>query len=426
MQSSLIVFTLVVVAGVIAGVVSAPPGRAATTATATTATCRGVEATIVGTSASEVIHGTAGRDVIVGLGGSDTIYAEGGDDLVCGGYGADHLYGGTGSDTLCGGHDLLHVAAEDGRERVGDTLRGGPGDDRLRGGRDRRAADLVVRDVFSWDESAGGVHVDLGSRTAEGEGHDTFVAKTFSVVGSAYGDVVEGSAGPDRIFTGPGPDVVRARAGRDVVDVDGVQRGVGGEADRVRGGKGADRITAGRGDDRLYGDLGDDSLEDMGAGHDGLFGGGGDDSVIGEIGGGDRPQLFRGGRGFDTLNLYSDQINRKEAPSTGAWDMASGAMTFTLDREVSLSATSIERAIFATWGTSWSVTGTPGDDFVSGTGSSRTRFVGRAGADVFRGSEGDDVFRGGRGQDHSLGMGDGDDTCVSVEQIDRRDCEHVR
>jgi hypothetical protein len=39
--------------------------------------------------------------------------------------------------------------------------------------------------------------------------------------------------------------------------------------------------------------------------------------------------------------------------------------------------------------------------------------------------EGDDAFDGGLGNDHSYGMGDGDDTCISVEVIDGSDCEHI-
>jgi hypothetical protein len=58
-------------------------------------------------------------------------------------------------------------------------------------------------------------------------------------------------------------------------------------------------------------------------------------------------------------------------------------------------------------------------------GGAGTTFDGLAGDDTFRGSDYDDTFDGGPGQDHSLGMGDGDDTCVSVETIDGADCEHV-
>jgi Ca2+-binding RTX toxin-like protein len=419
MRSSLVTFTFALVT-VLATVVPAVAARAATV------TCDGVRATIVGTSGSDVIHGTSGRDVIAGLNGSDTIYAGGGNDLVCGGYGADRLYGQGGNDTLFGGHDLLHRAAEDGLERVGDTLRGGPGDDRMYAGIDNRSAANIVYDVYSWDDATRGVHIDLRDRTARGEGADRFGRGTFSVVGSSYGDVVEGTDRRDRINTGPGPDVVRARGGNDLVVVDTVHGGHGGDADQVWGGDGNDRITAGRGDDRLSGGPGNDWLEDMGNSNDQLIGGQGDDTLVGQIGKGANAQAFNGGRGSDTLELYSDAINPQLAASTGQWDMASGAMTFTLgDRTIDISAPYIDRAIFVTDGTSWNVTGTEEDDIVSGTATAQTTFDALGGDDTFRGSAGDDTFNGGPGQDHSLMMGDGDDTCISVEQIDGNDCEHV-
>jgi hypothetical protein len=147
-----------------------------------------------------------------------------------------------------------------------------------------------------------------------------------------------------------------------------------------------------------------------------------------EMGRGDAPQVVNGGRGFDTLSLYADRVNPDGLATTGEWDMATGAMTYTVDATeatIALSVPHIDRAIFGTTGTTWTVTGTDEADFVSVSGAAAGSFDGLAGADTFRGSDGDDVFDGGAGQDHSLGMGDGDDTCVSVETIDDADCEHV-
>lgn len=419
MRYSLMTFTFTLFA-VLATFVPAISARAAS------ATCDGVRATIVGTSRSEVIHGTSGRDVIAGLNGSDTIYGGGGNDLICGGSGADRLYGGSGNDTLFGGRDLLHKVQEDGTERVGDTLRGGPGNDRMWAGADSRSADNIVYDVFSWDDSSRGVHIDLPDGSAHGEGSDVFGGGVFSVVGSSYGDIVDGTGRRDRINTGPGPDVVRAGGGADLIVVDTVHRGVGGDADTVYGGDGNDRITAGLGDDRLSGGPGNDWIEDTGDGNDQLIGGQGDDHLYGEIGASDKPQSFNGGRGSDTLQLSSDGVNPQLAASTGDWNMATGAMTFTLgDREIKISAPYIDSAIFVTPGTAWTVAGTEDADSLSASASARASFDALGGDDTFRGSDGDDTFNGGAGYDHSLLMGDGDDTCISVEQIDGNDCEHV-
>jgi len=400
----------------------------ASSAHATAATCRGVRATIVGTPTSDVIHGTPGRDVIAGLGGRDTIYGRGGNDLICGGSGADQLYGGVGHDRLFGGLDGLHSAQEEGIVRIGDTLRGGPGNDHLDAGRDRRLAATVVNDVYAWDESAHGVNIDLRTGRARGEGRDTFTGRGYDVVGSAHADVVEGTRRSDHISTGAGRDVVRGRGGRDYIEVDDHRTLPRGEADRVWGGAGDDQILAGGGRDHLSGGPGDDMIEAWGTGNDVLRGGPGRDSIYTEIGGGRATQAIRGGSGLDFLQLESERVRRKGEPSSGKWNMETGAMVVTFGRKIRLTVVHIDQVWLATPRTTWTVTGTAGDDSVSGDTASRfssVRFYGLGGDDVFDGTSGDDVFDGGPGHDHSLSMGDGDDTCISVETIDGNDCEHV-
>jgi Ca2+-binding RTX toxin-like protein len=412
----------ITVASALAALVPGTPAYAAT------ATCHGVKATIVGTPSSDVLHGTPGRDVINGLGGNDTIYGRGGNDLVCGGSGADRLYGGRGKDRLYGELDRLHGAQEDGIERIGDTLRGGPGSDHLDGGRDRRPADIVVLDSYSWDESAHGVRIDLRTGTARGEGVDTFTGHKYSVVGSAHGDVVQGTRRRDRIGTGAGRDVVYARGGDDFVDVDDPHRWPGGEADQAWGGPGDDQVSARGGQDRLSGGPGNDTISASGTGNDVLVGGDGRDSFYAEVGDTDGPQAFKGGSGSDFLQLETGVIRRNQATSSGVWDMATGAMAFTLEREIKLSVPHIESVFLATPRTAWTVTGTTGDDEVAGDTASdlsSVSFDGLGGDDVFWGTSGDDVFNGGPGNDHTWGMFDGDDTCISVETIDGDDCEHI-
>jgi glucose/arabinose dehydrogenase len=100
---------------------SPPSEPEPTTAPATTALCKGKEATIQGEPGPEILRGTPGRDVIAAGRGGDTIRGVGGDDVVCGGRGGDTLKGGRGDDRLRGG-----VA--------GDRLLGGPGSDVCDGG----------------------------------------------------------------------------------------------------------------------------------------------------------------------------------------------------------------------------------------------------------------------------------------------------
>jgi glucose/arabinose dehydrogenase len=98
---------------------------------AVTRTCRGIRATIVGTSGDDVRTGTPRRDVMLGLKGNDKLFGRGGNDVICGAQGNDTLRGGPGHDNLVGnqGHDRLSGKA--GKDR----LRGAGGRDRLNGGR---------------------------------------------------------------------------------------------------------------------------------------------------------------------------------------------------------------------------------------------------------------------------------------------------
>lgn len=103
-------------------------------------TCRGLDATVVGTDGDDEIHGTDGDDVIVGLGGNDTIDGLGGNDVICGGDGEDVLRGGSGDDVLDGGvgGDVLRGGLGNDElyaKKGHDRLRGGADDDLLFGGR---------------------------------------------------------------------------------------------------------------------------------------------------------------------------------------------------------------------------------------------------------------------------------------------------
>ena len=106
---------------------------------APSATCRGKQATIVGTGGADQITGTPAADVIVGLGGKDKLSGLAGKDVICGGKGNDTLKGGAGNDQLSGqkGDDKLY--GQKGNDKLSgkggkDILKGGPGKDTLKGG----------------------------------------------------------------------------------------------------------------------------------------------------------------------------------------------------------------------------------------------------------------------------------------------------
>jgi Ca2+-binding RTX toxin-like protein len=92
--------------------------------------CRGVTATIVGTSGPDKLEGTAGRDVIVAKGGADDVEGRGGNDLICAGGGNDEAEGDAGNDRIFGGRGNDELEGKIGR----DVLNGGRGFDEGEGG----------------------------------------------------------------------------------------------------------------------------------------------------------------------------------------------------------------------------------------------------------------------------------------------------
>ena len=94
---------------------------------AQTPTCKGLPATIVGTSGDDRIIGTPRQDVIVALEGRDVIFGREGNDIICGGPGADSIKGGAGKDQLEGGGGNDRLVGGIGK----DTIFGGPGKDRI-------------------------------------------------------------------------------------------------------------------------------------------------------------------------------------------------------------------------------------------------------------------------------------------------------
>jgi Ca2+-binding RTX toxin-like protein len=218
--------------------------------------------------------------------------------------------------------------------------------------------------------------------------------------------------------------VVRAGGGNDRVIADSGTGG-GSAADRVWGGAGADELTSTDGQDVVNGGDGNDIIDDMGASADVLRGGAGDDQLIGEVAESALPQVYAGGPGKDRLDLFSNLINPGAAPGDGRWDMSTGEMFLDIEAEQALTASGLEVADLSTFGLEWDVTGTEGADELSGGSLPALSFTALGGDDTFLGSAGDDLFDGGLGNDRSLGMGVGDDECVSVEVFDVDDCETI-
>jgi Ca2+-binding RTX toxin-like protein len=171
--------------------------------------------TITGTSANDVISGTPG------------------DDTICAGDGNDTVKGLDGSDTLKG-------------EGGADTLLGGNGDDTIDGG--------LGSDTASYSSSLSAVSASLATRTATGQGSDTF-SSVEALSGSPKADTLSGSTSSDKLLGGGGADTVRGGPGNDTAVGDG-------GADSLFGEDGADTVNSKDGvnaNDSLSGGSGTDA-----------------------------------------------------------------------------------------------------------------------------------------------------------------------
>jgi glucose/arabinose dehydrogenase len=159
--------------------------------------CRGHAVDLVGAG---VIVGTDGPDVVLGSAGADVIDGRGGNDVICGAGGADRILPGAGDDTADGGAGV---------------------------------------DVLSYEGAAAAVVVSLATGTGTGDGSDTLF-KVENVVGSAFGDQLEGSTAKNRLWGGAGDDTLRGLDGDDRLFGDAGN-------DTLAGGPGTDTCRQGPG-----------------------------------------------------------------------------------------------------------------------------------------------------------------------------------
>lgn len=201
-----------------------------------------------------------------------TIYGNGLNDILEGGEGADVLNGRDGNDTLRGGagDDTLIGG------RGNDFLDGGAGRNRFVFGGSRLGQDTIFEDVFMDDSEntldfsrfAGPVDLGLAVNKLQTVNAEHLKLKLDNVwvidhvIGSAYGDTIqgnylsntlEGRGGNDVLLGGSGSDSLWGGEGTDIL------KG-GSYGDWLSGGPGLDYLFGGSGDDGLYGGS-DDSFD---------------------------------------------------------------------------------------------------------------------------------------------------------------------
>jgi len=202
------------------------------------------------------------------------------------------------------------------------------------------------------------VALGLGAVAAPAGAHSAVPrcdGRAATIVGSQYGDTLQGTAGSD---------VIVGLGGRDHIDG-------GGGNDFICGGTGRDHIDGGVGNDRIHGNRGQDTLAG-GDGNDRLFGNRGTSTT------------FYADQGDDRMASGSgrDHLSYENAPRGISADLATGTATG--------------------WGA---------DSFH--IGSERLFFVGSSHDDTLLGTSGADWLDGGQGNDTIAGRG-GDDDLFAV------------
>ncbi|MEG4056465.1 calcium-binding protein, partial [Microcoleus sp. Pol7_B2] len=415
---------------------------------------------LYGNSYANRILGAEDNDSIYGGLGSDSLHGEQGDDFLQGEAGNDLLNGGIGIDTISyansiggvivnidennnyrhqqtagifdlepnfaigSGKALDRFGSEDsivGVENIvgssfEDILIGNALDNAIEAG---AGNDLVVSsagndrlegnggiDTVSFRRDPNGVYVSLKDGIAtDGFGGQDNISGLENVVGSGFGDRIEGDDGVNIITSGAGDDIVYALAGNDIVYA-------GTDNDEVYGGDGKDILLGEAGSDTLEGNEGEDIL-DGGIDSDLLYGNAGNDILYGREGddiidGGTENDLLYGEQGND--KLYGQSGNDIIQGNTGE-DYAEGGS----GRDF-IQGNEGEDILYGQDGSD-TIEGNADDDFIDGgngqdllsgnTGDDR--IYGQAGNDVIQGNENNDWLEGGDDQDIIDGGADDDD-----------------
>ncbi len=299
--------------------------------------CFGKVPTNVGfTDGADVINGTGGNDVLVGGGGNDKINGGGGNDMICGGDG-------------------------------NDKLTGGPGNDKMDG--------QAGTDQVKYAKATTGVTVDLGAKTATGQGNDT-LKSIENIVGSDFADTISGTSGANYIKGLDGDDELDGKSG----------------VDTLIGSAGDDILLGGGGNDELKGAANDDVIL-PGSGSDDVFGGNGSNTVS-----------FENSPNPVTVNLSTNS-------ATGFGNDTLKAVNDVLGSPQSDDITGNNNKNV--------IRGLGGADRIDGLLGNDTLY-GQGGDDLMFGREGNDKLFGGPGS-NTLHGGNGNDRCVDF--VTQTGCE---
>ena len=358
-----------------------------------------------------------GIENLIGSAHADTLTGQAKDNVIEGGAGGDTLSGGVGADTLsyASSHRPVSVSfadntAEDAHAE-GDTISGferflgSDGGDWFEGD----ANDNVIYGSAGRDEYDGGggndtltyASFDTGA-IVNVEGKGDIVSNIEIIIGTDYGDTLNGDSVDNTISGGEGIDYISGGAGDDTLN--------GGNGnDQIWGGAGADTIDGGRGANTAYytgspaavtvnlttgnhtgghaqGDTFTNIHHIVGSSHDDKFTG---DEDVNYFDGGPGADAYDGKGGEDWVVYYV------EGCCTGlTLDMATPANS--KGNAKGDTFTSIERIVGSQWNDT--ITGNSDDNILSGYRRDDT-VKGGAGDDIIYGGQGTDIVHGDAGDD---------------------------
>ncbi|MGJ8598083.1 FG-GAP-like repeat-containing protein [Sulfitobacter sp.] len=326
---------------------------------------------IVNVDITNMMIGSAVRDVLIGTSGVDIIQGFAGNDVIRGGAGADTLSGGEGVDWLQYAGSDAGVAVDLNAD-LGTGLQSASGGD--------AAGDQIQGFEYVRGSAFGDVLTGNDERNVllGGDGND-------DIAGGEGNDLIRGGAGADTLSGGEGIDWLQYIGSDAGVSVDltvdlgtGLQNASGGDAagDQIQG------FEYVRGSN--FGDVlvGNDERNV-------LLGGGGNDSIAG----GEGNDLIRGGAGADTLS-GGEGVDWLQYIGSDAGVVVGLNADPTTGLQVALGGDAQDDVISGFE----NIRGSDFADFLVGD-AGRNLIYGGDGADTLSGFSGDDVLNGGAGTD---------------------------
>jgi trimeric autotransporter adhesin len=321
-------------------------------------TGNGLDNTINGNAAVNVLSGEAGNDALNGGGGIDHLYGGDGDDTLNGGVEADRMYGGAGDDvyyTSVGG-DLVSEAAGEGTDTVYVYF-----------------AVVAAAPNFT-------IAANVENAIIAGTGAWNVVGNELNnvIVGNAYNNILVGNAGTDTMTGGLGNDVYYVDNVNDVVN----EVAGGGTADGVNS-----TITYTLGAELENLALsGSDAIDGTGNALDNVISGNTANNVLNGMAGNDR---MNGGAGNDTYWVDAGDVVG-EGVNSGT-DTVNVTLSVTGATAVNyVLATNVENVNMLGTGL-WNVVGNASNNVIVGNASDNI-INGMAGADTMIGGLGNDWY----------------------------------